>query len=264
MIDPKHLTGPHPVDVVVPIAPKDYLKMPYFIEGVKEHITPDTIHIITPDPGAVGREWEGVVFHSDDEAFPYDRQELYHNRRNWIWQMIAKVFQDVTENDWYIVMDGDIVPNNTIPIWTEEGRPIFCMGRKRQMVPAYFKFNQAMFGFGQVHSRSFLTECVLYSKQLVREMIAFCGCANLDAWWAKCVEITNTAQHFADAEFYGSYIWHEHRDVYEFRDIVSVLGGKYDPNRWTDEAIQNELSSHRKRNPKAHLISLHTWQDWQG
>jgi hypothetical protein len=247
----------------VPFAPKDYSKLPYFIAGVRENIDVETIHVITPDPTMITEQWPDVVFDADADVFPYDRRQLRH-RPNWCFQMIAKIFQDVTEHDWFVVMDGDIIANNTIPLWSDDGKPIFCLGRDRRAMGAYFNFNRKMLGYGQVYPRSFLTECVLYNKQLVRAMMRACGCDNLDDWWAKCVEITDRGCHIADAEFYGSYVVHDHPDVYEFRDIKTTLGGKYDLDGWTVEEIESHLQGMRTNNPGAHLISLHTWADWDG
>lgn len=232
--------------------------MPFLVEGVRQHMDIETIHVITPDPSAVPYSWPGVVFDADADVLPYDRNDLRH-RPSWCYQMIAKVFQDVTEHDWFVVMDGDIIPNNRIELWTEEGKPIFSLGRERRAMPAYFSFNKQMLGFGQVYEYSFLTECVLYSKHLVRGMRRFGGFETMDEWWRKCAEVTDKKCHIADAELYGSYVHREHPGLYEYRHIQSTLGGRYGDAEWTTEEIETQLEHVRRANPDAHLISIHTW-----
>lgn len=248
-----------PVDLVIPAAPKDCNKLPYLIKSVRQHIEIETIHVITPEPGRITQTWPRVRVHADADVLPYDPGELPY-RPNWIFQQILKVFQDITEHDWFLVMDADIIANNAIPLWTDEGKPIFNLGRN-QFITAYFEFTMKMLGCSKVYAWSFLSECVLYSKQLVREMLAFCG-LTLDGFWQKCVEVTGIHCHMADAELYGSYIVEEHPNLYDFRHLLTTLGGKYDGHVWSEAEIEAELAHVRERNPDAHLISIHSWAGW--
>lgn len=245
-----------PTDLVIPVAEKDYNKLPYVIEAARKHLDVETIHVIAPSPEMI--EDKGVVLHRDDDVLPYDRNEVVNYRPSWVFQQMLKVFQDVTENDWFLVIDADIVIDQPLPLWTDKGKPILYLGRDQLHAP-YFAFNERVLGFGKVYDYSFLSECTLYSKSLVREMLAFCN-LTLDEFWAKVCEITHLGCKPADSELYGSYIVHEHPDLYEIRKIKATLGGRYAAHIWTDAEIQAEISSARCRCPGVHLISLHSWE----
>lgn len=243
----------HPVDVVIPAAPKDYNKLPYVIEAVREYVKAETVHVFAPYP--VGLTWaEDVILHYDEDVLPYDRRELPY-RPNWTFQQMLKLFQDVTKHDWYLVLDADIVVNCPLPLWTGDGKPILYLGRDQNHGP-YFTFNERLLGFGKVYDHSFLSECTLYNKGLVRDMLTFCGLGQ-DGFWQKLVEIVDVGCCLAESELYGSYVTHECPDLYDIQHIKSRLGGKYGAHIWTDEEIQKEL---REAGEEDCLISLHSWE----
>lgn len=244
-----------PVDCLIPAAPKDYSKLPYVVGGVREHVPEvETVHIVSPSP--TGFEAEGVISHRDHEVLPYDRDELPY-RPNWTMQQMIKLFQDVTEHDWYLVVDADIVIDKRLPMWNEDGDPILYLARD-QNHGAYFEFNQRVLGFGRVYDHSFLSECTFYNKGLVREMLDYAG-LDLDGFWELLKE-TGVGFHPAESELYGSYVYHEHPDLYDIRQIKSRLGGKYNCHIWGDKEIRRYLEDARESDPDAYLISIHSWE----
>lgn len=244
-----------PVDCVIPAAPKDYTKLPHVVDSVRRHVQVETIHIISPS--ITGYTGPGVVEHRDGAVLHFDRNELPY-RPNWTFQQLLKLFQNVTVNNWYLVLDADIVVNKDLPLWTENDRPIMYLGRDQCHGP-YFEFNQKVFGFGKVYDHSFLSECTLYNKALVHQMLEFAG-LDLDGFWRKLVEVSSVGCCPAESELYGSYIMHAHPDVYEVRRIKSRLGGKYGAHVWADQEIKDYIEEARRRDPDASLITLHSWE----
>ena len=239
------------VDMVIPAAPKDYSKLPYVIDAVRNYIGVRQIHIITPDHP--GFEWNHVTWHHDEDVLPYDRTLIKH-RPNWIYQMLLKMLQDVTQSDWFMVIDADIIINRHINLWTKDGIPILNLGRNQYCKP-YFEFNKQILGYGRVFDWSFLSECTLYNKFMVRKMIP-----DMDMFWDKLVHIINDKCHIGDAELYGSFIMHEYPGLYELQHLNAVYRGKHNEHVWTDREIRSALQSIRSFFPDAHLISLHSWE----
>jgi len=243
-----------PVDLIIPAAPKDYNKVRFVIRQARQHMNLDTIHVIAPEPDEIGLELDDVVLHRDEDVLPYDRSRLVY-RPSWVFQQLLKVFQDVTKNNWFLVMDADIFAVRRIPLWTDDDKPILYLGRDQHYDP-YFTFNEHMLGFGKVYPWSFLSECTLYSRELVREMLACCG-LTLDAFWEKTVEITSLGCRPADSELYGSYVYQEHPNVYEIRKLEAKLGGRYRCQGWSNKEIEDAI---KKAEVGADLISLHSWE----
>lgn len=244
-----------PTDLVIPAAPKDYGKLKYVIPLVRKFIDVETIHIITPEP--VTLPDVDAVYHGDDDVLPYDRTRLGY-RPDWIFQQLLKIFQDVTENDWFLVVDADVFVCRHIPLWTTQGNPILNLGRNQQCAP-YFNFNEQLLGFGREYPWSFLSECTLYNKQMVRDMLQFCA-LTMDEFWEVVVDITSPECHMGDAEFYGSYIVHEHPERYELRNLHATFRGRHSPHVWTNGEIHSEIADIQKHFPSAHLIALHSWE----
>lgn len=245
-----------PVDLIIPAAPKDYNKLPYVIDSVRKFIDVEAIHIIVPI-AIPTRQYPGVVYHQDAHILQYDRLRLRH-RPNWIFQQLLKMFQDVTQHNWFLVMDADIIVCKPIPLWTKDNKPILNLGRDQYCKP-YFEFNKEVLGFGRVFHQSFVSECTLYNKQLVRDMLRFCGLTR-DGFWEKVVEITTATCHPCEPEFYGSYIMHEQPDVYELRHLATTFRGKHNRHVWTDKEIREAIQDIKKYYPKIHLIALHSWE----
>lgn len=246
-----------PTDLIIPAAPKDYNKVPFVIDAVRKFVDVETIHVIAPNPDDFGWVRSGVNFHRDADVLPYDRARLRY-RPNWVFQQMLKVFRDVTKNDWFLVMDADIFPNRRIPLWNADGQPILYLGRD-QFYDPYFVFNEHMLGFGKVYPWSFLSECTLYSKRLVQDMLAHCG-LTLDEFWEKTVEITVQGCRPGDAELYGSYVYQEHPDVYEIKKLNARLGGRYESYVFSDEEIETELKMVREKYPNVDITSMHSWE----
>src|SRR4030042_135481 len=184
-----------PVDLFIPAAPKDYNKLPYVVEAARRHIQVETTHIVTPSPTRY--DWPGVVWHRDGDVLSYDRNELPY-RPGWTFQQCLKLFQNVTENNWYIVLDADIVVDKDLPLWAEDGRPILYLARDQAHGP-YFEFNRRVLGFGKVYDHSFLSECTLYNKELVQTMLEYAG-LDRDGFWRLLGEITNGGLCPAESE----------------------------------------------------------------
>ena len=244
-----------PVDLIIPAAPKDYNKVRYVVQQAREYINLDTIHVVVPEPDKL--QLDGVTVHADADVLPYDRDEMDF-RPNWVFQQFLKVFQDVTPNNWYLVLDADIFANKRIPLWTDDGKPILNLGRDQYYEP-YFSFNEEMLGFGKVYNWSFLSECTLYSKALAREMLTHCE-LTLDEFWTKAVEITAKGCRMADSELYGSYVYRMHPDVYEIRKLTAHLGGRYGSKKYSDKEIEKEVKKMKQGKPEVDIFSLHSWE----
>jgi len=245
------------VDLIIPAAPKDYNKVRYVISQAREHVNLDTVHVVVPEPDKIQIGFDDVFVHADDDVLPYDRDEMSF-RPNWVFQQFLKVFQDVTPNDWYLVLDADVFPAKRMPLWSDDGKPILNLGRDQYYEP-YFSFNEEMLGFGKVYNWSFLSECTLYSKTLVREMLTHCG-LTLDGFWTKAVEMTARGCRMADSELYGSYVYRQHPGVYDIRNLTVHLGGRYGSRQYTDGEIEKEIKRMKRDKPEVDIFSLHSWE----
>jgi len=252
--------SPQSIDLFIPVAPKDICKLSYVVANAKSHLPIEDIYIATPDKSKVTQfNHANIHVYSDSEVLDFDRNRFKH-RPNWDYQQFLKLLQNVTKNDWYLVIDADIIVNRYLPLWTNTDKPIMYLGRD-QYHQSYFNFNKAILGFERVYHYSFLSECTLYNKHLIDYMLEDSG-LNRDTFLIKSANIINDGCYPAESELYGNYIANAYDDkLYEFVHIMSSLGGRYSNATWTDEEIQDEIAKHKHDHVEPHLITLHSWSD---
>lgn len=245
-----------PVELFIPAHPKDYNKLPYILHSVAEFVPEIKVaHICAPDNITVNGCTIEVHCHTDDEVFHFDRKRFKY-RPNWVAQQFIKVFQDVTSTDFFLVMDADILFNRPRRLFDLGGKPFLFLGADSYQA-AYFRFNRAMFGIGKVYSHSFLSECTLYSKAMVRDMLSYGG-YTLDSFYEKAAKEINKRCRPADSEMYGSYMITYHPNFYNIKYLVHRLGGKYEGQQYTNEEIENWIAENRQYTT-LDIVTMHTW-----
>lgn len=245
-------------DAVIPAAPKDYNKIPHVLRSIDRYL-PDvhTVHVITPDK--MKATYSGrleVVSHADSEVLDFDRSRFAW-RPNWVYQQFLKLFQNVTESDWFIVLDADILFNRVISLF-EFGRPIMLLGRD-QMHPPYFAFNQKVIGYGKIYPYSFLSECTLYSKAMIREMLETSGYETVGEFLEWAAQIIGPDCCPAESELYGSYVFKKHPELYKVRHLRSSMQGRYGGHIWTEAEITALIDEMSKRDD-VDIYTMHTWE----
>lgn len=248
-----------PFETVIPCAPIDLNKLPFVVESVLTHTDTIGVHIITPDPAKVpslGWTATHVFLHADQEVLNINPKALFKYRPNWVYQQFLKLFQDVTRTDWFLVIDADLLFNHYVPLFVN-GRPQLLFGLN-QDIGSYFAFNEKMIGIGKVHHHSFLSECTLYDKMQIRNMLQDNGYRSCMHFIEKAASIIDAECFPAESELYGSYICATQPDLYDFRYLKAALGGKYGGKPWTDDEIRARI---REIAPQdADIFTIHSWE----
>lgn len=251
-------TSHPPFETVIPCAPVDTNKLPYVIDALTSFTDTISVNVITPDPMLVDttRDYRVPVrVYADENVIKFDRSRFKY-RPNWIFQQFIKLFQNVTLTDWYLVIDADLLFNRPIPFFHDD-KPVFMLGLDQRHDP-YFEFNKRMLGIGKTYPYSFLSECTLYSKYIVADLLRFSGCSSVDEFLSKSADIIDGGTYPADSEFYGSYVVHAQPDVYLYQKLRAVLGGKYGGEAWTKEEIEQRM---REIGPQeADIYTIHSWE----
>ena len=244
------------IDAFIPAHPKDYIKLPYVVEALWRHTHVLDIHIVTPDPDALPHNGlESVHIHADSDVIDFDKNCIPY-RPNWVYQQFLKLFQDVTDSDWFLGMDADFFFNCDVDMFDGD-HPIMILIRD-QLLTEYFEFNQAMIGIGKVYPNSFLSDCTLYNKKLIAEMLATNSYTSL-SFMEKASGIITNSCFIGDAELYGSWVYANYPDLYRFRKLSNSMNGKYSSGQYTASEIEELLAIHRG-NPDTQTISVHSWE----
>lgn len=246
------------VDLFIPCAPKDYIKLPFVLQSVNDYL-PDVqaVHVCTPRPyGEIDEYRFPVTFHLDHDVLPFDYTRFKY-RPTWVYQQFLKLFQSVTQSEYYLVMDADKFINHRLPLFDNE-QPIMYLPNHDQNHDFYFEYSQKMIGVGRVYPHSFLSEMTLYKQSIIDEMLKRSG-LSVTGWLEKSVEIIDATVQPADAELYGNFVAATYPDLYQYRILVDEQRGKYNGD-WSMLDIVFYVDEMRHRSD-IDILSAHSWHD---
>ncbi len=173
---------PSPIDVVIPVAAKDYPIVAYTVFSVRKHVrgVRDISLVCRADDVAFLEEFFGAasVRVIAEESFPYRKaieERLHHfeARAGWYLQQFIKLcaprdLPDLSEN--VLVVDGDVVFYQNTD-FLEDGVPRY-LTRKFRITP-YFEFIERNFGYPSQHPGSAVCHLMLLQQRVLRDMETF-------------------------------------------------------------------------------------------
>jgi len=237
-------------DIIIVSAEKDFNKLGYVYDSIMSNIVDPfgEVYLISNKKHNISCE---VINYLDDEVLKIDRSDIPY-RPNWIAQQYLKMFQAVTENDYYLVVDSDVIFNKLITIF-EDDKPTFFFGRNQNYAP-YFEYSQKMLGVGREYSRSFINEFMLFDKRIIREMVSKFD-NNRFEFIRRSNDILSETCHLSEFELYGNYVYELHGDTYNYKNIKAHLGGKH--SVWSDRAIEERIEA--MSGTDYDVFTLHSW-----
>ena len=176
---------------VIPITENDYIMMRNDIGIILKYTQADKIvfigamslkHLIEEDR----EKNQNISFLWEEELIPfrnvqdiykkcYDR--LYDNRTagkistvGWYYQQFLKLsYSLICKENYYLCWDADTIPLKSIDMINSEGKPFFDV--KPELQKGYFQTINNLFGVGKMIEYSFVSEHMLFDRNLVCEMI---------------------------------------------------------------------------------------------
>lgn len=249
------------VELVIPCAPKDEIKLSAVLASVDANLTEiSAAHIITPNGVTVNNRYSFPVYlHADRDVVDFNPQ-CFRFRPTWVYQQFLKLFQDVTTTDWFLVMDADRFLNRPRSLF-EDDKPMMFLSSRDQFYDFYFDYSQKMIGVGKVYTHSFLSECTLYNKTLIHEMLSASGLDKF-GFLSKSAEIIDATCCIGDAELYGNFVWSRYPELYKPLVLHDEIRGKYPEahGEWSVPEIDRYVEEMRQRGD-IDIFSAHSWHD---
>lgn len=245
---PSGITGPAmQYDVLIPVAPKDYNKVPFVVESLRYlEPQPQNIYVVSPD----GIQVKDTIGYCDYEVLSLDPLQSKYYRPQWVFQQFIKLFQDVTKESLYLVVDSDLIFNRKFDVFPK-GRTFF-LGIDQNHKP-YFNLMKQLFGFGRVYPHSFISEVMLFDKSVTQEIAP-----SVESLYSEVCELIDTrGQNYliADYELYGNYVTEYFPQLYSIKYIKTKLSGLY--AQWNDDMVYNIITSMSSQDYDT--FTIHTW-----
>jgi len=247
--------GENKFDVFLVCGIKDYQKLPFCVDAIKQNVVGfDNIHICTPNKVDI----DGVIWHNENDVLEIDKSRINH-RPNWIYQQFLKLFQDVTENDYYMTIDADTIINKPMSMFTDDGKPIWNISFA-QNHRQYYVYNNAMFGYERHTDHTFLADMNFFSKKIIKSMLDKFD-YTVESFVEKSYGVIKSGECYpSEADVYGNFFTKYHPDLYSIRQISSNMEGRHcsvDEAVWSEDEIKNKID--QMKFVDVDTFSMHSW-----
>jgi hypothetical protein len=247
-------------DIVIVSHEKDFNNIKFIIEYSQKNLKFDSIHLILSER----KEFtdlelvktltdKPVYLHMESDVLKINKTRINH-RPNWIYQMMLKMFQNVTDNDNFLIIESDCLILKQINFF-EDDKTYLYLCRDQNHTP-YFNFNNLL-GFGREYNHSFISEFMMYNKQIVKDMLLKSKCNDVNDFLEIVYNNTNNDCYPADYELYGNFCFKYHRDKIDVKHLNYNFFGRESRVSpfWGDDEIVNLINSNLDKD----VISFHTW-----
>ena len=168
-------------------------------------------------------------------------------RTGWYFQQFLKYGFALSKyaKKYYLSWDADTLPLAHIDFFNEANKPMFTM--KTEYNPNYFKTIKKLLGIDKQTKGSFIAEHMLFSTDIVRELIEKISKSNVDGenWMQKIINACDASDPmpgFSEFETYGSYVLATHPDSYAMRHLNTFRYGGYIRGRQISEKMLKKIS----------------------
>jgi len=212
------------VDAFIPCTYKDFNKLEFLLPSLVRYVKElKDIYLCVPDKNTIKfpEEIAGhkIFVYSDFDILPNANIDKCKFRKNWIFQQLLKLCQNVTTTEYNLVIDSDLVLVNDFPLF-KDGKPIQYIG-PYQNVKCYFNFFERFScgDFGKVYPESFTADLMLPRRKFIEEMLIRYG-YNVDSFVDFTLENTLytgdeiNGYFINEQELYASYVEKYHPNVY--------------------------------------------------
>lgn len=245
-------------DIVIVAHEKDFNNIKFIVEYSSICLEFDSIHLILSNR----EEYKDaellstlsnkpIYYHLENDVLSVDKSRISH-RPNWIYQMLLKMFQNVTKNDNFLVIEADCVILNKLKFFNED-RTIFYLGRNHYH-QQYYNFNNKLLGIGREYNHSFISEFMMYDKKIIREFLNKTKCNNIDDFLELIYLYVDDNTYPSDYDLYGNFYYSNYPNNFETKILNFDMSGRYD-NYWSNDEIKELINTHKDKD----AISFHCW-----
>lgn len=239
-------------DVIIPVAKKDISFVPRVVDYVTRCLSGvSMIFILTskrniPKLVKALRGFLNCTILDEDELAPslsYGRVGALllkiagnRDRTGWYLQQFLKYgfAQSKYANKYYLSWDADTLPLAPISFF-EDNHILY--NPKSEYNPNYFKTIEKIFGFGKVNNKSFISENMMFSVEMVKHLIADVNAAEIKGndWIEKILyacDFADPLPAFSEFETYGSYCCVKNQGLYKERHLntfreAGMISGRF-------------------------------------
>jgi len=243
-------------DIFIPVAPKDECKIPYLLESIYKYQTFNKIYIVSPNKIESFKDSK-VNFYLDKDILPNINRNSFSYRPNWMYQQMLKLFQNITEKDYYLVLDSDTVLLKSLATF-DKNQPIWHYGWKQNHFP-YFLYLKKIFNISKALDHTGIGDIGFFNKTIINSFLSYCSCSSSEELINKIQSNMNLLYNFSEYEMYCNFTKTYYPNLYQYKQIKQYNTGK-DSNigqTWNDSEIIKTINNAKQTD--SDLLLMHTW-----
>jgi hypothetical protein len=248
-------------DIVIVAHEKDFNNIKHIVRQCSINLDFDSIHLILSER----KEYEDMELlttittkpiykHLETDVLKIDKNKINH-RPNWIYQMLLKMLQNVTENDNFLIIEADCLILKNIEFF-EKNKTIFYLCRD-QYHQQYFNFSKKILNLDKSHPHSFISEFMIYDKKKINHMLKESNCENVTDFLELIYNNVDHNCYPADYELYGNFCIKYYPNDYLVKSLDYNFYGRESREApfWSDDEINHLIEINKDKS----TISFHTW-----
>ena len=134
-----------------------------------------------------------------------------------------------------------------------DDKTIFYLGRD-QHHQQYYNFNQKLLGIGREYNHSFISEFMMYNKNVVKELLNKTNSKTVEDFLELVYLYVDMDSYPSDYDLYGNFYYTNYPDKFETKVLNFDMSGK-NGLYWSDNEIKQLIQTHQDKD----AISFHCW-----
>lgn len=248
-------------DIVIVSHEKDFNNIKFIVEYSQKNLMFDSIHLILSerkeftDLDLIKTLTDKPIFlHLESNILKVDKLKINY-RPNWIYQMLLKMLQNVTQNDNFLIIECDCLILKNIEFFYDN-KTTFYLCRDQHHQP-YFNFSKKILDLDRSYPHSFISEFMMYDKKKINHMLKESNCENTSDFLELIYNNVNYDCYPADYELYGNFCMKYYPNDYLVKHLDYNFYGRESSISpfWNDDEINHLIDINQDKS----TISFHTW-----
>ena len=201
-------------DLFIPLHPKDEVKLPFVIEHAAKHLNYKNIFVCSPTNITNKVTDSNIIYINDKDILDIPDTSFIKFRPNWIYQQFLKLSFNLSNNEYYFVLDADTVIMKDLPLF-ENNSPIWYYGGAQNHLP-YFLFNKKIFNLDKSLDHTGIGDIGFFNKNIVQTFLNYTGCNSFKDLLYTIGAKTSSFFHFSEYETYANFANTYYPELYTF------------------------------------------------
>ena len=243
-------------DFFIPVHEKDAHKLPFLLESIYNNFTFNKIVITSPSK-VNGPIDSRITYVQDSDILGDLKKENFTFRPGWTYQQLLKLFQSITESEYYVAVDSDAYFLKSVEFFNEK-KPIWYYGWPQNHI-AYNLFLSKLFKIDKSLNHTGIGDLGTFNKGIMSSFLRYCNFNTVFEFYNFIHNKLHLLFHLSEFELYSNFVNTHYPDLYTFKQIKQHNTGR-DLNtgqQWSKRDIEQTIQLAKKTD--ADILLMHTW-----